>query len=128
MYTILLVDDSRVMRQLVRRTVCDAGFSDSTFLEATNGQEALAVLRDRDWAIDIVLCDRYMPTMGGMEFLQALGAQDRLGSCPVIIVTSDAENKDVLDAGARDLVTKPFTAQTLGKAVRDVLGVNESDA
>ena len=90
MPTFLVVDDSRVMRQLVQRVVRQAGFEQAEFLEAANGREALGLLQDRDYAVDVVLCDLYMPQMNGREFLQAVAAQDKLETCPVVMVTSDA--------------------------------------
>lgn len=95
-----------------------------TCLEAANGREALEILEESDYSVDLVLCDLCMPEMNGLEFLQALDARDALDSCPVIILTGDAREaraQEALRCGARRLVAKPFTAEALSEALDEVL-------
>jgi two-component system chemotaxis response regulator CheY len=113
---ILIVDDSRVMRQIVTRTLRQAGFSGHDLVEAADGKQAVeAVLAESP---DLVLSDWNMPEMTGLEVLQALrtsGVQVPFG-----FVTSEgtAEMRKAAEgAGALFLITKPFTADVF----RDVL-------
>ncbi|NLA35445.1 MAG: response regulator [Actinobacteria bacterium] len=109
---ILIVDDSKAMRMIVLRQLRSAGIG-STYLEATNGREALAVL-ERE-AVDLVLSDWNMPEMTGIELIEALaaaGSTVRFG-----FVTSESTEEmraRAADAGASFLVAKPFTAEDLG--------------
>ena len=107
------------------RTAMAATESDGlTFLEASNGKEALKVLEQAEFSVDLIFCDLCMPEMGGLEFLQALKAMDVLETCPVIILTGDAREKraqEALSCGARKLMAKPFTAEALADALDQVL-------
>jgi two-component system chemotaxis response regulator CheY len=113
---ILVVDDSRAMRMIVKRTLRQAGFGDVEVSEAENGIQALQVMGADPPAL--VLCDWNMPEMNGIELLRDLrgnGVATNFG-----FVTSEAspEMKNTASAaGAQFLITKPFTADTF----KDVL-------
>lgn len=106
---ILIVDDSKAMRMIVKRTLKQAGFGDATMSEATNGKEGLdAVKAD---APDLVLCDWNMPEMTGIEFLRALRAEGN--DTKFGFVTSEGTTEmrqQAQEAGALFLISKPFTA------------------
>lgn len=107
---ILLVDDSRVMRQLVRRTLRQAGYDVGQVTEAENGQDALTKLKS--FKPDLVLSDWNMPTMNGFELLTALRAENN--QVPLGFVTSEstpAMKAKAAGGGALFLLTKPFTAE-----------------
>jgi two-component system chemotaxis response regulator CheY len=114
---ILVVDDSKAMRMIVARTIAktDQG-SGAEVLEATNGAEALALVRDQ--RPDLVLSDWNMPEMTGIELLEAL---NREGLRPAFgFVTSESTPEmyeRAMASGARFLVTKPFTPESLGRAL-----------
>lgn len=105
---VLIVDDSKTMRAIVRRHVVQAS-SDSTVIdEAENGAQALD--RIRADAPDIVLCDWNMPEMNGIELLEALRADGC--AVPFGFVTSehnDEYKERAFDAGALFMIAKPFT-------------------
>jgi two-component system chemotaxis response regulator CheY len=118
---ILIADDSRVMRQIVTRTLRQAGFEGHDLVEAADGQEAF----DKTVAEkpDLVLSDWNMPHMTGVEVLRQLRANGN--AVPFGFVTSEGtpEMKNQADeAGALFLVTKPFTADTFRDALTDILG------
>jgi two-component system chemotaxis response regulator CheY len=124
MSKILLVDDSRVMRRMLRTAVVATGSAEFAFLEAANGKEALEVLEEADFSVDLIFCDLCMPEMGGLELLQALAERDVLDACPVIILTGDAREaqaQEALGCGARRLIAKPFTTEALAEALDEVL-------
>jgi len=68
--TVLIVDDSSVMRKIVERSLRQAGIEIGQVFEAGNGLEALAVLNERK--VNLVLCDINMPAMDGLEFVKQL--------------------------------------------------------
>jgi two-component system, chemotaxis family, chemotaxis protein CheY len=119
--TVLIVDDSRVMRTIVRRTLRQAGFDGLEFAEASNGAEALQVMQSS--SPDLVLCDWNMPEMSGLELLEQLrksGSPVKLGF--VTSESTDSIREKALEAGALFLVTKPFTVDSLQECLQPVLG------
>ena len=122
-YRILIVDDSPAMRFFVRRVVELSGFDASLCLEAENGEEALAVLR-QEW-VDAILTDINMPVMDGEEFLARLASDDLLRGVPVIVISTDSTQNRIgrlLSIGARGYVTKPFSPEELRTQLDRVLG------
>jgi two-component system, chemotaxis family, chemotaxis protein CheY len=115
MRTILLVDDSRVTRELIKVYLIA---KDVTLLEAGDGEEALRVARER--RPDLVLADFRMPRLDGPGLCEALKRDYRTSSLPVVILTGnkDAESaRKCLLAGAREVLTKPVQPQQLLDAV-----------
>ncbi len=116
---ILVVDDSKPMRSIVRKALKQAGYN-YPVAEAANGKEALASVRSAKPSV--VLCDWNMPEMSGFELLQALTNEGL--DVPFGFVTSettDEMRKQALGAGARFLLGKPFTADAILAALRDIL-------
>ena len=117
---ILIADDSRVMRQIVIRTLRQAGFDDHDVVEAENGRDALAKVGSEQ--PDLVLSDWNMPEMTGLECLQALRASG--STVPFGFVTSEGSpemRERAEGAGALFLIAKPFTADTFRDALDGVL-------
>jgi two-component system chemotaxis response regulator CheY len=119
---ILIVDDSKAMRMIVRRTLQQAGFDQGHDVsEATNGAEALGAIRTG--RPDLVLCDWNMPEMSGIELLTALRAEGvnvKFG-----FVTSEGTERMRAEAGAAGalfLISKPFTADDFRTTLASVLG------
>jgi two-component system chemotaxis response regulator CheY len=118
---ILIADDSRVMRQIVTRTLRQAGYDGHDLVEAADGRQAYdSVVSEKP---DLVLSDWNMPEMTGVEVLRALrsaGVQVPFG-----FVTSEGseEMRNAAEAaGALFLITKPFTADTFRDALDPILG------
>jgi CheY-like chemotaxis protein len=102
--TVLVVDDERVIRHLLRRTLHREGFRVVT---ASDGLEGLE--RIRGTKIDIVITDIMMPNMDGTELLVEI--KSNFPSIPVILITGFAgqfTGKQALEAGAEDFIVKPF--------------------
>lgn len=118
---ILIVDDSKAMRLIVRRSLRQAGFDALDVDEATNGQEALDSLQQA--LPDLVLSDWNMPEMTGIELLNQIksrGIDVRFGfitteGTPDMRATASA-------AGALFLIAKPFTPETLRSTLAPLLG------
>jgi two-component system chemotaxis response regulator CheY len=117
---VLIVDDSKAMRMIVRRTLRQAGF-DVDVTEATNGQEALEILRGGG-GFDVVLCDWNMPEMTGIELLTKLTEESI--DVPFGFVTSEASSEMLAaayDAGAKFMIRKPFKPETFHHELAGVL-------
>jgi two-component system, chemotaxis family, chemotaxis protein CheY len=118
---ILVADDSRVMRQIVIRTLRQAGFGDHDIVEAADGSAAHEAIGDE--APDLVLSDWNMPGMTGIELLRAVRA--RGNQVPFGFVTSESSEDMRLMAetgGALFLITKPFTADVFRDRLDAILG------
>ncbi|HZR79898.1 MAG TPA: response regulator [Candidatus Binatia bacterium] len=118
---ILIVDDSKAMRGLVRRALRQAGFGSHDFSEAANGKEALDQIHQQ--APDVVLSDWNMPEMSGIELLTALRGEECSVKFGFVTSEGTPEMKQAaIDAGASFFVTKPFTPEALEEALSGVIG------
>ncbi len=109
----IIIDDSRAMRLLLRRIITRAGFD---AVEATDGQHALEVLESLPEPPELALVDWNMPNMNGLEFISAARQQPRLRDMALVMVTTEAEQSQIvraLAAGAHEYVIKPFTEDAL---------------
>ncbi len=113
---VLVVDDSKAMRLIVKRTLRKVGFSSLSVREAANGKEGLAAVLEAQ--PDLVLCDLNMPEMNGMEFLRTLREEGNKVKFGLVTSESAAEvRREAMDAGVSFLVVKPFTAEALQQAL-----------
>ncbi|MFT5080184.1 MAG: two-component system chemotaxis response regulator CheY [Planctomycetota bacterium] len=118
---ILIVDDSKAMRMIVKRTLRQAGFGDHDVVEAEDG--ALGLEATASESPDLVLCDWNMPNMSGIEFLQALRAAGNNIDFGFVTSESSAEMKAAAsESGALFLITKPFTADSFKTQLSKMLG------
>jgi two-component system chemotaxis response regulator CheY len=108
MKTVLVVDDSRIMRNIVKNTFSTMHIP-CQFIEATNGKEALQQLESR--TIHLILLDWNMPELSGIDFLKKVRGMDAYKTLPIIMVTSEAAKYNVIEAlknGATDYIVKPI--------------------
>ncbi len=115
---VLIVDDSSTMRKIVTRSLRQAGFEFDEILEAGDGLEALAILRQGK--IDLVLSDINMPNMDGIAFLREKSSDPALKGIPVVMITTEAGNDVVGEAkslGALGSIKKPFTAEQVQETI-----------
>lgn len=120
---ILIVDDSPAMRLFITRTIELSGLDIGECMQAGDGEEALAVLRNHK--VDVILSDINMPRMSGEEMVDRLRADEELSATPVIVVSTDsteARVKRMLGLGACGYVRKPFTPELLRCELERVLG------
>ncbi len=125
MSTVLVVDDSRMMRRLVGQALEAAGFS---ICEAADGALALEQLKARA-DIELVVCDINMPNMNGIEFLEALRKPPFESQVPVMILTTPGQLELVGQAralGARCWLLKPFNPAQLVEMARQLTGPVEA--
>lgn len=113
---ILVVDDKKEMRTLLKQYLSQEGFD---ILTAIDGQQALFIARQEK--PDLILLDLMMPEMSGYDFMRIFG---REANTPVIILTAKIEENDKvlgLELGADDYITKPFSLRELTARVRAVI-------
>jgi two-component system chemotaxis response regulator CheY len=120
----LIVDDSSVMRKIVERSLRQAGLDISSVIEAGNGADALGLLDGN--TVDLILSDINMPVMDGLEFVRQLQTVDKLRGIPVVMITTEGSESNVIQAlslGAKGYIRKPFTPDQVKEHVLPVLGL-----
>ena len=126
-YSVLIVDDSPVMRSFIRRVMHISGFEVGECWEASNGEEALVELAQH--SVDVILTDINMPKMNGEEFLERLGQEGTLRSVPTLVISTDATKNRILrmlSLGADGYMTKPFSPETLREELQRILGARHA--
>jgi signal transduction histidine kinase/two-component SAPR family response regulator len=117
--TILLVEDEEALRNLARRVLEMNGY---TVLEASNGNEAIAVCENQSRNIDLVVTDIIMPQMGGIDLVNRLKI-----NCPdirILFITGYTDNTMMHSNGVEQgiaLLQKPFSPDSLARKVREVM-------
>lgn len=122
-FNILIVDDSPIMRQVIKKTVRISGVSIGEIYEANHGYEGLEKAKNH-W-IDLILSDINMPEMDGLTFIKELKKDEVLSSIPVVVISTEGRDQVVqqaLSSGAADYITKPFRPEEIGRDVLKVLG------
>lgn len=118
--TILTVDDSGSLRQMVSFVLRDAGYG---VIEAVDGKDGLEKARKQ--TVDLVLTDQNMPGMDGLSLIRALRDMKNYRSVPILMLTTEsgdeikAQGKAV---GATGWMVKPFDPARLTEVVRKLIG------
>ena len=118
---VLVVDDSKVMREMI--SACLRPDADLVLTQAASGLEAIERLSLQPF--DLLVLDLNMPDIGGLEVVEFVRSQDKLRTLPILIVTSrgeDGPRSAVLAAGASRYMTKPFAPEAILAEVRALLG------
>ena len=116
----LIVDDSSTMRRIIINTLNKLGYKECH--EASNGREGVETLAATP--VDMVITDWNMPEMSGIEFVRALRANDATKQLPVLMVTTNAAEDDIVEAlkaGVNNYVVKPFTPDTIKEKIQAAL-------
>lgn len=116
MKRILLVDDSRVTRELMKVYLIA---KDVTLLEAADGEEALEKARSE--VPDLIIADMRMPRLDGGGLCEAIARDPKLAHVPVVILTSNGDadtRRRARAAGAREVLKKPIQPNELLAAVK----------
>lgn len=120
MHSILAVDDSASMRQMVAFTLKGAGYN---VIEAADGQEAYE--KAKETHVDLVLTDQNMPGMDGITLVRSLRALPSYGRTPILILTTESSDEMKAKgraAGATGWLVKPFDPgkllEVIGKVIR----------
>ncbi len=116
---VLVVDDMVTMRRIVKNILKQLGFGNVD--EAENGQEALQKLRADTFGF--VVSDWNMPVMTGIDMLRAIRADEKLKTIPVLMVTAEAQQSNLIEAvqaGVSNYIVKPFTAETMQEKIAKI--------
>jgi two-component system, chemotaxis family, chemotaxis protein CheY len=120
--SLLIVDDSPVMRSFIRRVLAISGLPEHEITEAGDGEAALRVMEQR--RVDVVLSDINMPKMNGSELIRTMRGEPALKEIPVIVVSTDSTAQRMASMrahGARGYLSKPFPPEALRAAIERVL-------
>jgi two-component system chemotaxis response regulator CheY len=115
---ILLVDDSRTIRNIQKNVLKELKFTD--VVEAEDGIQALTIFSEDP--PDLILVDWNMPNMDGITLVRKVRESNK--SVPIIMCTTEAEKSRVLEAvkaGVNNYIVKPFTAESLGEKITQTI-------
>ena len=115
--SILVIDDEKVIRDSVSKTLTDAGYESST---AGTLLEAVEKIQNNKY--DLIICDVMIPHIGGLELVDKIKSDQRYSSTPIIIMTG--MDRDILSAtvvSADAVITKPFESKELLNQVKNQL-------
>jgi len=117
--TILIIDDSSSLRQVVKLTLTSAGYE---VIEACDGMDALQKLDGTK--IHLIICDVNMPNMDGITFVKRVKTLPNYKFTPIIMLTTESQESKKQEgqaAGARAWVVKPFKPETMLNAVSKLI-------
>lgn len=117
-YVVLAIDDSNTDRAIMKKCLSKLGV---TVLEATNGLEALDIVKNSDKPLDAVLVDIEMPKMDGYTFASEVRKYNKFKNLPLIAVTSRTSKMDRMrgvESGMTEYITKPYTPEYLINVVK----------
>lgn len=116
--TVLTIDDSRTMRDMLRLALAGAGF---TVVQAVDGQDGLKVLPQQP--VDVIITDINMPKLDGYGVIRAVRSDPAYNETPILVLSTEAEqgSKDIAsEAGANGWIVKPFDPDGLIKLINTV--------
>ena len=126
MNRVLCVDDSATVRRFIVKAMEQFRFRQ--IHEAGNGREALECLKQND--VDLIILDMKMPVMNGVEFMEACAGIDRYRSIPVIVLSTEGKNEDLVERaialGAKAFLQKPFELREMKKAIARISATEDS--
>lgn len=118
---VLIVDDSKTIRQQVSFTLTKGGF---TVVEAEDGQDGITKL-GANADVAMIISDVNMPNMGGIEMVEAIKAGGKHGAVPIVMLTTEGSSELIeraKAAGAKGWLVKPFKPDQLIAAVQKLTG------
>jgi len=124
--TIVIADDSRTARFLIRQYLEMVGFYHADFIEAENGRQALQLVKDHK--ANLLFTDYKMPEMDGLDLLRRVKASPLLHDLPVVVITSfanQAKIDELSENGAFAVLQKPLSLSKLNETLKPFL--NDED-
>lgn len=116
----LIVDDDLFARGIIRHHLTRLGIKN--IFEASDGEEALEILRQAK--MDLIIADRYMPKLNGLELFCNLQMEPLLKDTPFVMITMENDETKIADAwkqGIRHYLVKPFNAEIFDDKIQEVL-------
>ena len=126
---ILVIDDSGIMRKMIRRTIAMSGLDIAEVFEASNGIEGLAELARR--SVAVVLLDINMPVMNGVQFLQRIRDDESLRDVPIVIASTEGSEtriEELKRLGAQGYIRKPFHPEQIRDVLASFVGLKSHEA
>lgn len=117
--TILIVDDSYSIRNLLQLVLTNAGYQ---VLVAEDGKDALKYLDRKD--LSLLITDLHMPNMNGLDLIRHVRSMEELRYLPILFLTTETKSEIKLEAkkaGATGWITKPFSNEKLLQIISRVL-------
>jgi two-component system chemotaxis response regulator CheY len=124
-FSILIVDDSEIIREVLERTLNMTKISFANIFKASDGAQALSILKDQ-W-VDLVFTDIHMPIVGGIELIQTMHASAELKDIPVVVISTEgsATRMDQLKSlDIKGYLRKPFTPESIRDILNSTLGIS----
>lgn len=118
---VMVVDDSSVMRQIIKNNLKQLGFELANLLDADDGEEALKMIRQDE--VDLVISDWNMPKVTGIDLLKSVRLDGDLKELPFLMVTSEADKEKIIEAvqaGVSQYIVKPFNASQLEEKIKKI--------
>lgn len=123
MASVLIVDDSTIIRRVLRNFINNYFHDDVTIEEAENGQIALDMIANEDF--DIMFLDCNMPVMNGMEVVKSVRADKNLNKLKIIMATTEGKQEiiqELIKNGINGFVVKPLQEDKIVKTLNRVAG------
>jgi two-component system, chemotaxis family, chemotaxis protein CheY len=117
--TVLIVDDSATVRQMLRFALTEAGY---TVVEAVDGEDALSKIGD---GLSLIVTDLNMPRLDGIGLIRRVRSRAECKGLPILMLTTesqDSRKQEGRAAGATGWIVKPFTQQQMLAVVKKVIG------
>jgi two-component system chemotaxis response regulator CheY len=111
---ILIVDDMKTMRKIVKKSCTDLGYTN--FIEAEDGEQAYEMLAGSTSPVGLIISDWNMPKVTGLDFLKRVRGDEKFKAMPFLLLTAESEASQVttaVHAGVDNYLVKPFTTQAL---------------
>lgn len=132
---ILVVDDSKVTRKMIGRTLAMAGIPIGSLVEAENGAEGLkkmqALFLMERAPFDVVIADINMPEMNGVEMIERMNDDPKLKAIPVVVVSTEGSQtriEELRGLGVQAYIRKPFTPEDVRDMIRQIVGDWEDES
>ena len=122
-FNILIVDDSKTIRSVIKKTLAIAEVPVGELYEAENGLVGLNKLKE-NW-IDLIFADINMPVMTGVEMIDKMSEDKLLDKTPVIIISTEGSQtriEELIKKGVRAFIRKPISPEILRNVIKEVMG------
>ena len=119
--SILIVDDSESIRELVGRILENANYN---VYKSINGKDALDTLAEMDQLVSLIITDLFMPVMDGFGFVKEIRNDDKFRFTPILMLTTESHMEKKLEAkkaGVTGWMVKPFEEEKLLKIVHKII-------
>ncbi len=122
-YSLMVVDDSPIIRGALKRTIDMTGIPVDKLVQAENGEDALDKLK-KTW-VDIIFCDIHMPKMSGIELYDNLRGSSEFKRIPFVIISTEGSEtriQDLKEKGISGYIRKPFKPEEIKEKMVEIFG------